>query len=205
LGQQLRKPQAVLVHLSRVMTMSACYDAPTTKGGHADLLPIAQLLRPFLVEAIERFPSALVFPKPDGTMYSPELKLDHVLRRALGRAGVVIGFIHNIRRSRPCPGLLAPVLSLTDTLEKETRSGLPFRARGEPLIHVEDCWQIVRDLLEALACLRAHPRHSAQQPNRSALDPLNQALHRSDGRDSIAMLIPNADDQFQTTGSVSDR
>ena len=31
-------------------------------------------------------------------MYSPELKLDYVLRRALGRAGVVTGFIHKCRR-----------------------------------------------------------------------------------------------------------
>ena len=33
-------------------------------------------------------------------MYSPELKLDHVLRRALGRGGVVTGFIHKCRRHR---------------------------------------------------------------------------------------------------------
>ncbi len=83
---------------ANTVEVSASYDAPTTKGGHADLLPIAQLLRPFLVDAMKRSPSDLVFPRPDGTMHSPELKLDHVLRRALGRAGIVTGYIHKCRR-----------------------------------------------------------------------------------------------------------
>jgi len=78
--------------------VSASYDAPTTKGGHADLLPITVRLRPFLAAAILLSKSELVFPRPDGKMYSPELKLDHVLRRALARAGVVIGYIHKCRR-----------------------------------------------------------------------------------------------------------
>jgi len=83
---------------ANTIEVSASYDAPTTKGGHADLLPIALRLRPLLVDAMERSPSELVFPRPDGTMCSPELKLDHVLRRALGRAGVVTGYIHKCRR-----------------------------------------------------------------------------------------------------------
>ena len=45
-----------------------------------------------------RSSSDLVFPRPDGTMHSPELNLDHVLRRALGRAGVVTGYMHKCRR-----------------------------------------------------------------------------------------------------------
>jgi hypothetical protein len=61
--------------LDYTIEVSASYDAPTTKGGHADLLPIAQLPRPFLVEAMKRSSSDLVFPRADGTMHSPELKL----------------------------------------------------------------------------------------------------------------------------------
>ena len=45
-----------------------------------------------------RSSSDLVFPRPDGTMHSPELNLDPVLRRALGRAGVVTGYMHECRR-----------------------------------------------------------------------------------------------------------
>src|SRR3954469_6643100 len=85
---------------ANTIEVNASYDAPTTKGGHADLLPIALRLQPYLLEAMARSQSDLVFPRPDGKMYSPELKLDHVLRRALGRAGVVTGYIHKCRRAR---------------------------------------------------------------------------------------------------------
>jgi integrase len=74
------------------------YDHDTTKGGHADLIPIAQPLRPFLEAAIRESPSALVFPRPDGSMHPEDVKLDRVLRRALGRAGVVTGYDHRCRR-----------------------------------------------------------------------------------------------------------
>ncbi len=74
------------------------YDHDTTKGGHADLIPIAEPLRPFLDATIRESPSALVFPRPDGSMHPEDVKLDRVLRRALGRAGVVTGYDHRCRR-----------------------------------------------------------------------------------------------------------
>lgn len=78
--------------------MSASPDGPTTKDGHAELLPIALRLGLFLGEAMAGPASELVFPRPDGRMCSPKLKLDHVLRRALGRAGVLTGYIHKCWR-----------------------------------------------------------------------------------------------------------
>jgi len=74
------------------------YEHDTTKGGHADLIPIAEPLRPFLQAAIDASPSGLVFPRPDGSMHRADVALDEILRRALGRAGVVTGYDHRCRR-----------------------------------------------------------------------------------------------------------
>jgi hypothetical protein len=53
---------------------------------------------PFLQLAMEASPSELVFPKHDGTMMSHETNTELVLRRALGRAGIVLGYEHICRR-----------------------------------------------------------------------------------------------------------
>src|SRR5512133_1726243 len=82
----------------RTILVGRSYDHDTTKGGHADLIPIAEPLRPFLEAAIRDSSSALVFPRPDGSMQPEDVKLDRVLRRALGRAGVVTGYDHRCRR-----------------------------------------------------------------------------------------------------------
>jgi integrase len=74
------------------------YDRETTKGGHEDGIPIASEVAPYLEEAIERSPSELVFPRPDGKMYPDTTKLEGVLRRALRRAGVIIGYRHKCRK-----------------------------------------------------------------------------------------------------------
>ncbi len=74
------------------------YDRETTKGGHEDGIPIASEVAPYLEEAIERSPSELVFPRPEGTMYPDTTKLEGVLRRALRRAGVIIGYRHKCRK-----------------------------------------------------------------------------------------------------------
>ncbi len=88
----------------------------TTKGNREDLLPIAVGLEPFLHEAMATSPSALLFPRKDGTQHPPTIALHKVLRRALGRAGLVEGYRHVCRRkgcghtetkshavSEPCP------------------------------------------------------------------------------------------------------
>ena len=73
-------------------------ESDTTKGGHADLIPIADGLRPYLVAAFAASPSEIVFPDEKGVQRDPETKLDRVLRRALGRAGIVNGYTHVCRR-----------------------------------------------------------------------------------------------------------
>jgi integrase len=74
------------------------YDHETTKGGHADLIPLATPLRPYLAEAMLASRSEYVFPAADGSMRSEETKLQQILGRALGRAGMVQGYHHVCRR-----------------------------------------------------------------------------------------------------------
>jgi hypothetical protein len=59
------------------------HDRDTTKGGHADAIPIAAELKPFLEAAISASPSELVFPRPDGRMMARGIQLEQILRRAL--------------------------------------------------------------------------------------------------------------------------
>lgn len=74
-------------------------DSDTTKGGHADLIPIASQLRPFLAVALAHSKSELVFPGPSQRKARGKgARLDLVLRRALGRAGIVTGYLHVCRR-----------------------------------------------------------------------------------------------------------
>ena len=74
------------------------YDRETNKGGREEAVPMAAELIPFLRQAVEESHSDLVFPKPDGSMMSEEVNLEDVLRRALARAGVVLGYAHVCRR-----------------------------------------------------------------------------------------------------------
>src|SRR5260370_6398450 len=80
------------------ITVRRSYDHDTTKGGHADVLPVAQQLQLFLEEAISESSSDLVFPAADGSMRTNETDLQQVLRRAMGRAGLVRGYLHVCRR-----------------------------------------------------------------------------------------------------------
>src|SRR6185436_5978434 len=47
---------------------------------------------------VETSPSELVFPAEDGSMMRADSDLEKVLRRAMGRAGVVTGYNHVCRR-----------------------------------------------------------------------------------------------------------
>lgn len=54
------------VHIDdRTIDVCRSYTNDTTKGGHADLIPLADDLVPFLKTALERSKSELVFPKPE--------------------------------------------------------------------------------------------------------------------------------------------
>jgi len=86
----------------QVLTVARSHERATTNGGHQDGIPIATELVPFLKAAIAASPAELVFPKPDGAMMRRDVNLEHTLRRALGRAGVVEGYRPaTMSRARP--------------------------------------------------------------------------------------------------------
>jgi integrase len=70
----------------------------TTKGKRAEAIPIARELVPYLQQALKRSPCELVFPNQQGGMMRPDVALEGVLRRALGRAGIVQGYTHVCRK-----------------------------------------------------------------------------------------------------------
>jgi len=80
------------------LNVSRSYDRETTKGGHADVIPIATELVPYLESALATSGSELVFPRQDGSMMPPDVDLEGILRRALARAGIVEGYRHVCRR-----------------------------------------------------------------------------------------------------------
>jgi integrase len=75
------------------------YDRDTTKGGHEEGIPMASELVSYLLEAVDQSPSELVFPRSDGSMYPNTTQLETVLRRALRRAGIILGYRHKCRKS----------------------------------------------------------------------------------------------------------
>ncbi len=92
----LRKTDADLD--SRLLTVARSGDRDTSKGGHADVIPIAAEAIPYFEAAIKKSPSELVFPMEDGSMRRDDSRLVDVLRRALGRAGIVQAYEHRCRR-----------------------------------------------------------------------------------------------------------
>jgi integrase len=86
---------------SRLIIVSRSYDRETTKGGHAEAIPIAAELMPYLRAAVKSSPTALVFPDLQGRMLSRHTPLEEVLRRALRHAGIVEGWRH-VCRKRGC-------------------------------------------------------------------------------------------------------
>ncbi len=77
------------------------YERETTKGGHADIIPMAEPIVPVLRRAVAQSPSELVFPNEEGKMRKPSsAKLELVLRRALVQAGLIDGWEHVCRRCK---------------------------------------------------------------------------------------------------------
>lgn len=87
----------------RQILVATSYGHGTTKGGREEPVPLAAELIPFLEHAMASSPSALVFPKHDGSgrMMREDVKLGPVLRAALARAGIVTGYNH-VCRKRGC-------------------------------------------------------------------------------------------------------
>src|SRR3954447_2000484 len=84
----------------RHIVVARSYDHGTTKRKKQRIISIADALVPYLDAAIDASPSEYVFPGPDGKMMAPDTKLEVILRRALGRAGVVNGYLHSCRRCK---------------------------------------------------------------------------------------------------------
>ena len=84
-----------------LLTVARSYATPYPKGKRVEVIPIATELRPFLEVAIRNSATQFVFPKEDGTMMDRQTKLQEVLRRALARAGIVLGYAH-VCRKRGC-------------------------------------------------------------------------------------------------------
>jgi integrase len=82
----------------RLLTVARSGDRDTTKGGHADVVPIAAELVPFLAVAMTSSPSEFVFVGLDGEGMRGHMRPEKVLRSAMARAGIVEGYIHVCRR-----------------------------------------------------------------------------------------------------------
>lgn len=70
----------------------------TTKSGEDGVVPMAAELVPFLTAAVESASGPYVFPAPSGGRLREDTPLEEVLRRAMGRAGVVEGYVHVCRK-----------------------------------------------------------------------------------------------------------
>jgi len=81
-----------------VIMVSRSHDRDIPKGGRVEAVPINRELVPYLKKAMTASPSELVFPNDDGTMLPRHTALEHVLRRAMRRAGLVTGYVHKCRR-----------------------------------------------------------------------------------------------------------
>jgi integrase len=82
----------------RLLYVARSYDRATNKSKREEVIPIATELVPFLELAIKASKSELVFPRPDGSMMKEDVDIENVLRRALARAGIVLGYDHACRR-----------------------------------------------------------------------------------------------------------
>ncbi len=77
------------------------YERDTTKSNKAAAIPIAAELRPYLEEAKAGSTSDLMFPGKRKPMMTTSSPLEQVLRGALARAGIVLGYTH-VCRKRGC-------------------------------------------------------------------------------------------------------
>ncbi len=94
----LQKQDVDLKDGTIIVRRSHEYDS--TKGGHEDRLPIPAPLRPYLKAALKISTSPYVFPDENGERRSEHAKPDLVLKHALARAGLVLGYDHTCRRCK---------------------------------------------------------------------------------------------------------
>jgi integrase len=70
------------------ITIRRSHDRNTTKTGTTRVLPLLPAIAQDLAEAIQSSPSALVFPKEDGTLQRHDTKMTRIIRTAMRAAGV---------------------------------------------------------------------------------------------------------------------
>ena len=97
-GEQLGLKKTDIDMVRGTIAVRRSYDHETTKGGHADLIPIAAALKPYLAEAMLSPRGEYVFADDAGRMRGKQTKLRTVLKRAMARAGLVHGYTHVCRR-----------------------------------------------------------------------------------------------------------
>ena len=133
------------------ITVQRSHERDTTKGGHADLIPIAAPLLAILKHQVEHAPGSLVFPAADGSQRSPEADPQKILRTALARAGLAEGYEHVCRccghkechadnEQRYCPKCLKRTNGTGKPLAQwffGSRGYRPYRIRHRALTRVE--------------------------------------------------------------------
>ena len=83
---------------SGLILVSRSHERDIPKSGRVEAIPINSELVTYLQRAIAASPSELVFPGEKGDMLPKHTALEHVLRRAMRRAGLVTGYVHKCRR-----------------------------------------------------------------------------------------------------------
>jgi len=117
------------VDLARGLLMVRNSYDRSTKGAHEEAIPIAPELVPYLERALDQSRSELVFPGPDGKMLSEHTPVGDMLRRALGRAGVVTGWRHLCRWCKREEHHADDVQRYCQTCVRNERPGFPKRGR----------------------------------------------------------------------------
>ena len=107
---------------ARTLLVTRSHARDTTKGGHADAIPIADALLPYVKGTIEDAQGELVFPRADGSMRPAHSAPEKVLRAALKRAGLIDAY-----DPRAAALHAAPMASRTSSAITTTRNAA---ARG---------------------------------------------------------------------------
>jgi integrase len=98
------------------------YGRGTTKAGKERAVPIASPLVPFLEQALAAAKGELLFPRPDGSMRAEQDGLGRRMRRALGRAGIVTGYLHSCRRCQAAVNRNVPGAAVYEEQQPDNRA-----------------------------------------------------------------------------------
>jgi integrase len=117
----------------RLLMVRRSYEQDTTKGGSEEAVPIALDLVPYFEAALRSTPGALLFPRADGEPRIEQDDLRERLRSAIGRAGLVSGYVHSCRRCKAAaakkqPGRKPHVEKHADAGAGRARTGAASRS-----------------------------------------------------------------------------